>query len=205
MYDYAANNPLRYTDPDGRSGKLTIYSQRGVHSLIPKTNENGYVLVDENENELYPSSWFFGNHAWISFTEYETGETTYYGTWGHNQDGGNKGLRVNDPSEKYIAEHTLAGEDLNIEFRSVQLDAKQKAKLEKYIAKMKKKGDNAWDYWHPCSNFAAKAWKKATGEKLQDRHLFGLGYSDPNVLADSIQKKNEADNVKQNDLQMEDN
>ena len=68
-------------------------------------------------------------------------------------------------------------------------DDKQQAKFDKYIAEMQKKGDNAWGYWYPCSNFAAKAWKKATGENLQDRHLFELGYSDPNVLADSIQNK----------------
>ena len=206
FYHYAENNPIKYTDPDGNSGTLTIYSQRGVNSFIPKTDKNGYVLVDENQNEINPSSWFYGNHAWISFTDDETGETTFYGTWGHDSDGcSNKGLRVNDPSEKYEAEQTLAGVDIGVEYRALQLDDKQQGKFEKYIAEMKKKGDNAWGYWYPCSNFAAKAWKKATGEKLQDRHLFGLGYSDPNVLADSIQNKNEADNIKQRNLQAEDN
>ena len=54
------------------------------------------------------------------------------------------------------------------------------------------KSDNwEWAPWAPCSHYAAKMWEAATGEHLEDRHLYGLGYSDPNVLADSIDAANE--------------
>ena len=188
LYHYSNNNPIKYTDPDGRSGKLSIYSQRGTNNLLPQR-------IDENSVQKQ-SSWIYGNHSWISFTDAETGETTYYGTWGHDI-GGNFGLRINDSSEKHQSEANQNGIDLDIETRTRQLDDKQQKKLEKYISKVKKRGNKAWGMWYPCSNFAAKLWKKITKEKLKDRHLFGFGYSDPNVLADSIKKKNEAEKRKQ--------
>jgi len=125
LYHYSNNNPIKYTDPDGRSGKLTIYSQRGTNNLLPQK-------IDENGDQKQ-SSWIYGNHSWISFTDDETGETTYYGTWGHDN-GGNFGLRVNDSSEKYESEANQTGIDLDIETRTKQLDDKQQGKLEKYIS-----------------------------------------------------------------------
>lgn len=68
MYHYAGNNPVKYTDPDGESGELTIYSI-------------GNSLLD--------------GHSWISFTSDDTGETTTYGTWGNNPTGEGNGLFEN--------------------------------------------------------------------------------------------------------------
>jgi hypothetical protein len=156
---------------------LTIYSQTG--------NFKG-------------SSFTFGAHSWISITDIQTGETTYYGTWGNTNNGGNYGFRENDSYEKETSEKCMSGEITNVEYRSVLINESQQEKLEKYINKMKKKDENAWGYWTPCSYFASKAWKKATGEELEDRHLCGLGYSDPNVLADSIREKNKIETNQKN-------
>ena len=68
LYHYAGNNPVKYTDPDGESGKLTIYS-------------SGNSLFD--------------GHSWISYTPDDTGETTTYGTWGNNPIGEGNGLFEN--------------------------------------------------------------------------------------------------------------
>ncbi|WP_305880044.1 RHS repeat domain-containing protein [Treponema sp. OMZ 787] len=68
VYHYAGNNPVKYTDPDGKSGKLTIYS-------------TGNSLM--------------GGHAWISYTPDDTGVTTTYGTWGNNPTGKGNGLFEN--------------------------------------------------------------------------------------------------------------
>jgi hypothetical protein len=57
------------------------------------------------------------------------------------------------------------------------------------LSKRIRKGDNAWSNWSPCSDFATDVWNRFSDEKLQDRHFFGLGYSDPNVLAESIRKR----------------
>jgi hypothetical protein len=62
------SNPVKYTDPDGNSGELTIYA-------------SGNGLLD--------------GHAWISFTSDETGETITYGTWGNNPEGLGNGLHEN--------------------------------------------------------------------------------------------------------------
>jgi hypothetical protein len=67
-YHYAGNNPVIYTDPDGRSGELTICA-------------SGDGLID--------------GHAWISFTSDETGETITYGTWGNDPQGLGNGLHEN--------------------------------------------------------------------------------------------------------------
>ena len=47
-------------------------------------------------------------------------------------------------------------------------------------------GRKAWSLLRPCSSFASDVFSSSTGIVLQDRHLGGLGYSDPNVLYDSI-------------------
>lgn len=51
-------------------------------------------------------------------------------------------------------------------------------------------GEKALSIWNPCSSFASKGWRIATGEKLKHRHWLGIGYSDPNVLANSIKMQN---------------
>jgi hypothetical protein len=68
VYHYAGNNPVKYLDPDGLSGELTIYAW---------------------------GTGLFDGHAWISFTSDETGETTTYGTWGNNPNGLGNGLHEN--------------------------------------------------------------------------------------------------------------
>ena len=67
--------------------------------------------------------------------------------------------------------------------------------LEK-IDEYRNMGEDAWSAWSACSSFASDAWETAIGEDLQDRHLSSLGYSDPNVLHESIEKANKKDQEK---------
>ena len=66
-YAYVSNNPVKYVDPTGEEGDLTI-------EVI------GRGLT--------------GGHAWITFTD-EEGNTTSYGTWGNNPGGKGNGLHEN--------------------------------------------------------------------------------------------------------------
>jgi RHS repeat-associated protein len=66
-YRYANNNPYKFTDPNGRSGRLEIRSS-GTTGL--------------------------GSHSWIVYTP-DGGKPTTYGTWGNNPTGRGNGLFTN--------------------------------------------------------------------------------------------------------------
>jgi len=66
----------------------------------------------------------------------------------------------------------------------------QEMQLGGMLTQYANQGSRGWSFWSPCSSFAATVWNSTTGEHLQDRHFFGLGYSDPNTLADSIDQAN---------------
>ena len=106
-----------------------------------------------------------------------------FGTWGHNI-GGEKGLRENTQ-----AEFDLISESVN---RSTWINDFQEALMLSVISDYANEGEDAWSYWNPCSAFATDVWNTATGEYLQDRWLCGFGYSDPNVVSESIQEANES-------------
>lgn len=139
------------------------------------------MTIYSSEGKNKASSFSFGNHSWVGYKSDESGESHMYGTWGHNQ-GGPKGLRQDTPAEFIYASDATS--------RSKHISDEQEEKMYQMINDYRKKGENAWGKYSACSSFASNVWESATDEDLQDRHLFGIGYSDPNVLADSIKKEN---------------
>jgi RHS repeat-associated protein len=163
-YEYCYDNPLKFYDPTGCSGILTIYSMQG---------DNTY------------GSFTFGNHSWISYTPDGSNTTTYYSTWG-NEDYGPKGLQIDNKFDQNYSNDTSGDVSSRVEHINDEQETTFFNKVEDYAGK----GENAWDDWNPCSSFASDTWNITTGESLQDRHFFGLGYSDPNVLKKSIDAAN---------------
>jgi hypothetical protein len=167
MYIYCQNSPMVYIDPRGLSGYLTIHSLAG---------DDAYW------------SFSYGAHSWIEYTP-DGGNTLMYGTWG-NCDGGPMGFRKNTVAE---FELTKTGAGVS---RTVYINDAQEKEMNNLITKYELKGTKAWSLRSACSSFASNVWYAATGEKLQNRHLLGLGYSDPNILVESIQTKNNIDKIK---------
>jgi RHS repeat-associated protein len=161
QYVFCANNPLNYIDPFGLSGTLTIISSRG---------NNRYGSIG------------FGNHTLIVYQPDDSDITYKWGTWGREDYG--IGLKENFVHDFEYLDDSCASR------RSKYIDDNQERILGKSLSKYNGKGPGAWSEWSPCSSFAANAWKAATGEDLADRHLGGLGYSDPNILADGIDRAN---------------
>ena len=115
-------------------------------------------------------------HAWIEYTS-DKGVTSTFGTFQ-----GDKLNRKGALPRHYDSR------------RSQHIDDKQVKKLAEHIQETAQKGDEAWEYFSPCSGFAADAWEEATGEDLDDRN--GYGVSNPNTLADSIDEANKKDRSK---------
>ncbi|MDP3731771.1 MAG: RHS repeat-associated core domain-containing protein [Candidatus Omnitrophota bacterium] len=176
------------TDPIGYSFDINLYSYCSNNS-VNYTDWSGlsgtltiYSMSGNNES----SGSVYGDHSWQSYKKDDSNDTTYYGTWRSG------GLRENDAlEEKWSTKDGVAK-------REKHIDDAQEKKLDKAIKEEKAKGEGAWSPWSPCPDFATDTWKKVTGENLQDRHLGGFGYSDPNVLVKSINKANQNDQNNQN-------
>ncbi len=96
-----------------------------------------------------------------------------FGTWRY------EGLK-----EGYAGDSALGRTD--IASFSVEISAAQEGSMMSFIAGVRTAGAEAWQCWSPCSDFASDLFRITTGINLQDRHWFGIGYSDPNILYNSI-------------------
>jgi hypothetical protein len=109
-----------------------------------------------------------------------------WSTWGR-ADIDKTGVRINDSvdfndlfNDRGPARHAF-------------IDDEQESLMLAFIAQRQELGSDAWSMWSPCSDFASDLWYEVTGERLQDRRFFGVLYSDPNILADSIERANKRD------------
>lgn len=75
---------------------------------------------------------------------------------------------------------------------SKHLDDVQEKVLMSAIAGVEKKGLASWGWLSPCSAFASDMWN-ITGGNIRDRTWFGI--SNPNTLADSIDKINRSKSI----------
>ena len=164
LYCAFLSNPINFVDPDGLSGRLIIISSEG-------NNQVGSVN--------------FGNHSLLAFLPDDSDTTYTWGTWGR-EDIGIVGLVENYEGDRNYLESDCP----KVKRRSLWISDAQQMELEKLVSRYFKKGKNAWSKWSACSSFASTVWNNVTGESLQDRHLQGLGYSDPNILANSINNAN---------------
>jgi RHS repeat-associated protein len=165
LYEYCSGSPLNYYDPLGLSGRLIIMSIRGDRNLL------GSIPA--------------GTHSLIAFIPDNASASTW-STWGR-ADIGKTGVRLNDLvdlndllNDAGPAKHAFISDQ-------------QEINMLLFIAQRRGMESDAWSTWSPCSDFASDLWHETTGERLQDRRLSGLGYSDPNVLADSIERANKRD------------
>lgn len=136
-YSHVYNNPIKYTDPTGESGELTIYSNLGYGDS---------------------SDRFFGGHSWITYTPDSTNITTSYGTWGNHPNNQNNGLLKN----MEFAQGLTTG-DFS---RTTHIDDEREEKLYSTIEEYGNRGETAWKIMAPCSAFAQDAWSAGTGEYL---------------------------------------
>lgn len=136
-YSYVYNNPIKYIDPTGESGQLTIYSN------VSNRDSSDYVA---------------GGHSWITYTPDSTNITTSYGTWGYNPNGGEWGLLIDIESNDSANTADTS--------RTSHIDDKREEKLYSTIEKYSNRGKSAWKFMAPCSAFAQDAWDAGTGEYL---------------------------------------
>ena len=166
-----------------------MFCANTVVTVVDKYGLSGTILIHANrQSNMSGTLW---GHAYIEFKRDGSNKSTTYGTVI------SRGI-VNDSAASYI----------NGSFRSVIGDATRSMHIndEQEKSMFGEIGDRAtrgtlltrgmggyihvWSLTSPCSDFAADVWEAATGENLQDRHLWGLGLSDPSVLADSIDAAN---------------
>ncbi|HEX3047019.1 MAG TPA: RHS repeat-associated core domain-containing protein [Bacillota bacterium] len=160
-YVYCENNPINVIDPNGYSGTLTIYSYGGAGA------------------DPYCGVIVYGYHSWISYTPDNWGSGTYYYcTW--------NGYGVRDNASYDIDNST----NPDVSTRSMYINDDQEFSMLTEIDSYRDQGVGAWSAWNACSGFASDVWYAGTGENLEDRNWGGNGYSEPNVLADSIDAAN---------------
>ncbi len=123
-----------------------------------------------------------GTHSWLNYTDKKTGESRNFSTWGFvdKETGEPKGLRINAENEWEERHNTWC---LSVDITKTQYD-RMTNKIDEYF----RMGEKAWGKLKPCTHFSSDVFEYTTGINLQDRHLLGLGYSDPNVLYESIKQ-----------------
>lgn len=136
-YSYVTNNPLRYVDPFGFSGQITIYSNAGGG--------------DSSQNMV-------SGHSWVTYTSDGTNKTTSYGAWGNNPYGEGNGVLENVELTK--------GMTVSDSSRTSHIDDNHEKAMFSTIQDYKDRGSSGWMLMAPCSAFAQDAWDSATGEYL---------------------------------------
>ena len=121
------------------------------------------------------SSFNVSGHAWVVYTD-NSGRQTTYGTWGEVAASNYKsGLYTNlEAGRSAEAKRTYDMTDSDLK------------EFNKIINEYREKGEDAWTYTDPCSDFAADVWSTVTGEDLGSFWIWDT----PSDLVESIKKAN---------------
>jgi len=163
LYQFCGNDPINWVDVWGCRGIITIYS----------IEAHGY-------HKWHGSDLNVGEHAWIIYEDIETHKVFIWSIYPTH------GLVDWVDENRRLRPYAIAPD-----IRTALVDSKQEAALFAYIEQTRELKEKAYSIWSACSSFAANAWRVTTGEALDDRQYLAFGYSDPNVLSESIRKANQ--------------
>ena len=189
LYDYRnrfySADLGRFLQPDPigfDAGDINLYRYVGnnpINEIDPFGLSGWFNIYTDSSGTQADAIEPTGTHSWISFQDDSKGVYTTYGTFPV------KGLQENKEIGRFFTES-----------RTTWLNDVEEKALMDYLKAEREAGDKAWNYLKNCSDFAAGAWQKATGESLDPYALpkakgGRATFPTPKRLGGSIRKAND--------------